>query len=258
MRAGGTGAAGKRRAMVFASLYTLESTIRALVASVIPITAYELLQSEQRVSVLYTLVSIVSLCGTLMVPMLIGWIARRRVYSLGVIVFAIGSMLMATYSIEGLGIGMAMRVVANSCVSVVLSLYIMDTIPKTELVGAESVRLTLSTFAWVIGPTAGSWIYATYGLVGGTWRGGFCGCAAARAVLVLPAGRGRGYPCGKAAAGQSAQEFAPVFRPATLAACMADCVFALGILDDIFCLWTDIAGGIGAGQDGRRAVLVGG
>ncbi len=168
MRAGGTvaaNAAGKRRALVFASLYTLESTIRALVASVIPITAYELLQSEQRVSVLYTLVSIVSLCGTLMVPMLIGWIARRRVYSLGVIGFALGSILMATYTIEGLGVGMAMRVVANSCVSVVLSLYIMDTIPKTELVGAESVRLTMSTFAWVIGPTAGSWIYANYGLI---------------------------------------------------------------------------------------------
>ncbi len=182
MRAGGTVAsnvAAKRRALVFASLYTLESTIRALVASVIPITAYELLQSEQRVSVLYTLVSIVSLCGTLMVPMLIGWIARRRVYSLGVIGFALGSMLMAAYTIEGLGIGMAMRVVANSCVSVVLSLYIMDTIPKTELVGAESVRLTMSTFAWVIGPTAGSWIYASYGLVA------VHGAAVVVAVLLL-------------------------------------------------------------------------
>ena len=81
MRVDGTGALGaaaKRRALVFASLYTLESTIRALIASVIPITAYELLQSEQRVSVLYTIVSVVSLCGTLLVPMLIGWIARRR------------------------------------------------------------------------------------------------------------------------------------------------------------------------------------
>lgn len=157
--------AAKRRAMVFASLYTLESTIRGLVSSVIPITAYELLQDEQKVSVLYFTVSLVSLFGTLMVPMLIGMIARRRVYSLGVIFFALASVLMATATVGGLGIGMGLRVVANSCVSVVLALYIMDSIPKPELVRAESLRMSLSTSAWVIGPTLGGWIYATFGLV---------------------------------------------------------------------------------------------
>lgn len=155
----------KRRAMVFATLYTLESTIRGLVSSVIPITAYELLQDEQKVSVLYFTVSLVSLFGTLMVPMLIGMIARRRVYSLAVIFFALASILMATSTVVGLGIGMGLRVVANSCVSVVLSLYIMDSIPKPELVRAEALRMSLSTSAWVIGPALGGWIYATFGLV---------------------------------------------------------------------------------------------
>jgi predicted MFS family arabinose efflux permease len=157
--------AAKRRAWVFSTLYTLESSIRGLVASVIPITAYELLQDEQKVSVLYFTVSLVSLFGTLMVPMLIGMIARRRVYSLGVIFFALASVLMATATIGGLGVGMSLRVVANSCVSVVLALYIMDSIPKTELVRAESLRMSLSTSAWVIGPALGGWIYATFGLV---------------------------------------------------------------------------------------------
>jgi MFS family permease len=157
--------AAKRRALVFATLYTLESTIRGLVSSIIPITAYELLQDEQKVSVLYFSVSLVSVFGTLMVPMLIGLIARRRVYSLAVIFFALASILMATATVEGLGMGMGLRVVANSCVSVVLSLYIMDSIPKPELVRAESLRMSLSTSAWVIGPAVGGWIYATYGLV---------------------------------------------------------------------------------------------
>lgn len=157
--------AARRRAWVFSTLYTLESTIRGLTSSVIPITAYELLQDEQKVSVLYFTVSLVSLFGTLMVPMMIGLIARRRVYSLGVIGFALASILMATATVYGLGLGMGLRVVANSCVSVVLSLYIMDSIPKTELVRAESLRMSLSTSAWVIGPTLGGWIYATFGLV---------------------------------------------------------------------------------------------
>ena len=155
----------RRRAWVFATLYTLESTIRALASSVIPITAYEILMDEQRVSVLYTAVSVVSLMGTLMVPLLIAAIRRRRVYMLGVLMFALASIAMATMTLSGQAIGMALRVVANSCVSVVLSLYIMDNIPKPELVKVESLRLSLSTFAWVLGPAAGGWIYATWGVV---------------------------------------------------------------------------------------------
>ena len=48
----GDGQVKAKSAYVFALLYTLESTIRALVSSIIPITAYELLKDEQRVSVL--------------------------------------------------------------------------------------------------------------------------------------------------------------------------------------------------------------
>ena len=64
---------------VFALLYTLESSARGLVSSVIPITAYELMQSEQKVSVLYTWVSFAGLAASLMIPMLIEVIARRWV-----------------------------------------------------------------------------------------------------------------------------------------------------------------------------------
>jgi predicted MFS family arabinose efflux permease len=160
----GDGRVKAKSAYVFALLYTLESTIRALVSSIIPITAYELLKDEQRVSVLYTLVSIASLLGTLTVPMLIAFMARRRVYSLGVVGFALASLAFVTNTIEGQVAGMFLRVVANSCVSVVLSLYIMDNVPKTQLVKAESIRLSMSTVAWTLGPFSGGWLYANYGL----------------------------------------------------------------------------------------------
>jgi MFS family permease len=158
------GDASTRRARVFALLYGLESTIRGLITSVIPITAYEILQDEQKVSVLYTIVSLVSLVGTLMVPYLITLIARRRVYSLGVIAFGVASISLATHTIEGQAVGMSLRVMANSCVAVVLSLYIMDSVSKAELIGAESLRMALSSVAWVAGPFAGSLIFAHYGL----------------------------------------------------------------------------------------------
>lgn len=155
----------QRRARTFALLYTLESTIRALTTSVIPITAYELLQDEQQVSVLYTLVSLISLLGTLMVPMLIRLLARRWVYSVGVFTFALASVFLASHTLSGQAIGMSLRVVANSCVAIVLSLYIMDNVAKTQLVAAESLRMALSTAAWVSGPVLGGYIFATYGLV---------------------------------------------------------------------------------------------
>ena len=70
-------AAPKPSAMAFAVLFAIESFARALVATVISVQAYDLLQSSQRVSMLFTAVGIMSLVGTLVIPLFISWTARR-------------------------------------------------------------------------------------------------------------------------------------------------------------------------------------
>lgn len=121
----------------FATLYALESFARASVASVIPITAYDLLQDEQSLSMLYTL---------------------------GVVGLIVGSACFLTQSLPGQALGMLARVMGASALSITLNLYIMDNIRKTEFVAAESMRMAWSTLAWTGGPTLGVFLYAEFGI----------------------------------------------------------------------------------------------
>src|SRR5690606_41584498 len=70
-------------ARTFATLYAIESFARATVSSVIPIQAYEILRSEQTVSILSTLVSLTGRSVPLVVPLLVRRSSRRRVYTPG-------------------------------------------------------------------------------------------------------------------------------------------------------------------------------
>jgi hypothetical protein len=47
--------------------------------------------------------------------------------------------------------------------NITLSLYILDHIKRTELARSEPLRLSLSTFSWMIGPALGVWLYVGFG-----------------------------------------------------------------------------------------------
>lgn len=151
-------------ARTFALLYGLESFARATVTSVVPIQAYDILQREQSVSILYTLVSLVGLGSTLSVPLLLGRYARRWVYTSGVLALIAGSAFFVTDTLTGQVLGMLARIYGASALSITLNLYIMDHIRKMHFAKVESVRLAWSTIAWTAGPTLGVWLYAEYGL----------------------------------------------------------------------------------------------
>jgi MFS family permease len=155
--------APKPTAMAFALLFAIESLARSLIATVVSVQAYDLLQSTQQVSLLFTGVGIASLLGTLLIPYLIGWTARRYVYSLGGILLLVAAAAMAMFTIEGHGIGMVVRVFGVACVNITTSLYILDHIRRHELVRSEPLRLTMATASWTIGPALGIWLYTQWG-----------------------------------------------------------------------------------------------
>ncbi len=151
-------------ARTFATLYALESFARASIASVVPIQAYELLQNKQTVSLLYTLVAFIGLSATLFMPMLIGRFSRRWIYTTGVALLAVGSLLFMTHSLPGQMFGMLARVMGASALAITLNLYIMDHIRKTDIMQAESLRMATSMIAWTGGPTLGVFLYTRYGI----------------------------------------------------------------------------------------------
>lgn len=149
----------------FATLFAIESFARATVSSVIPIQAYELLQSEREVSLLYTAVSLTGLFATLFMPMLITRFSRRWVYSAGIVSIGIGSILFSTHTMSGQATGMLLRVMGASSLAITLNLYIMDHIHRTEFIRAESMRMAWSMIAWTCGPTLGVVLYSRFGIL---------------------------------------------------------------------------------------------
>lgn len=149
----------------FATLYAVESFARATISSVVPIQAYELLQNEQEVSLLYTAVSLTGLFATLFMPMLITRFSRRWVYTAGVVSLVVGAVLFMTHTLAGQAAGMLFRVMGASSIAITLNLYIMDHIHRTEFIRAESLRMAWSMVAWTSGPTLGVILYARFGIV---------------------------------------------------------------------------------------------
>jgi MFS family permease len=152
-----------RGALTFALLFSLESLTRSFNASVLPIQAYDLLGSSRSVSILSTVVAICVLAATLMLPVLLGGLRRRWTYTIGVSLMIAAAACLSSYTLAGQVVGAFLRSAGASILAVTLSLYIMDHIERSQLVQSESLRLTLSTFSWCIGPALGVFLYTTFG-----------------------------------------------------------------------------------------------
>jgi MFS family permease len=158
---------GGRRAGVWtiAGLFAGESFLRALNVSVIPIQAYDLLGTSQRVSMIATLVSFTVLCITLMLPFVLRGIKRRWVYTLGVVLIMMAAAFFMMNRVESQVAAMLCRNIGAAILNITLSLYIMDNIAKTEMTRSEPLRMTISTVSWVLGPFIGTWLYSHYGVI---------------------------------------------------------------------------------------------
>jgi MFS family permease len=154
----------RRGALAFATLFALESLARALVSTVISVQAYDLLQNNQRVSMLFTVIGIGGLAATLTIPVLVRLTARRWVYTGGTLLLMAAGALLATHTLAGQAAGMFFRLLGTACLHITLSLYILDHIRKQDLVRSEPLRLALSTASWTVGPYLGVYLYARHGV----------------------------------------------------------------------------------------------
>jgi MFS family permease len=161
------GAVENRKAGAFTigAIFAGESLLRALNISVIPIQAYDLLGTSQRVSIVSTCVSFLVLLTTLSLPFVLRGVRRRWVYSLGITLVVAAALVFSANLIAGQVLGTFLRNAGAAILNITLSLYIMDNISKTELTKSEPVRMAVATTSWVLGPAIGTWLYAHYGSV---------------------------------------------------------------------------------------------
>src|SRR5512134_1637597 len=71
----------KTRAFVL--LFTCDAFARAIVITLVPLQAYALLDAAQVVSVVYFVVAIAGLAASLTVPVVLHWVRRRWVLTIG-------------------------------------------------------------------------------------------------------------------------------------------------------------------------------
>jgi predicted MFS family arabinose efflux permease len=143
-------------------MFTLESSARAILATIIPLQAYDILKSARDISIIYIAVGIIGLIASFAIPLLIRWLSRRWVYALGAVVLFSVPALLATYTLTGQIAAMLLRTFASSCINTTLSLYIMDYIHRHDLVRSEPLRFQVSSASWCIGPSLGVYVYSSW------------------------------------------------------------------------------------------------
>lgn len=164
--------ASKPRAAAFVVLFSLEAWCRALLLTIIPLEALRMMGDAQSVSVLYFTVSIAGLASTMVIPLLVHIARRRWVFTLGV------GMMLAAVAAYWLGspwwfaVGLGCQFIATAIFEIVINLYVLDHVPKTEISKFEPRRLLFVAAPFTFGPWLGVWMFenidpvVTYGAVG--------------------------------------------------------------------------------------------
>jgi MFS family permease len=152
------GTPGLPRPATFVALFTLAVLPRTLLITVLPLEALAFLGNAQRVSVLYLIVSLVGLFGSLSIPRLIHRLRRRWVFSLGALSMA-GSALLFTFQVfPAFVAGMVLFVFATTSLEISLNLYLMDHVPRRELNRFEPLRVFFAGSAFTLGPWLGVYL----------------------------------------------------------------------------------------------------
>ncbi len=141
----------------FALLSGIESMVRGMLVTVMPLSVYRAFPDTGTVSLIYFAVGLMSLFAGLMLPHLARFMPRRWMFTLGAGLFVLGNSL----AIAGgnlLAVGLLCNTIATVTVFICLNAYVLDYIAKVELGRTETLRMFYSALAWTIGPVTGVWL----------------------------------------------------------------------------------------------------
>ncbi len=145
----------------FAVLAGIESMIRGMLVSVFPIMMYRAFGDAVVVSRIYFVIGLISLTAGLMVPWLTGFVPRRWMYSLGVVLAMAGAGF-GTLGGTWVALALLCITVATVTVFVCFNAYVLDHIARSELGRTETLRMFYSALAWTAGPVTGVWLLSIW------------------------------------------------------------------------------------------------
>lgn len=141
-------------ARAFATLAGIEALIRGTLLSVLPLAMYAAMGDAQRVSAVYFLVGLTSLCWGMMLPWVNRRVPRRWLYTMGAGFYVVGCSLGMMGGSYVMGALICCTLGTVTCF-ICLNAYVLDYIAKGDLGRTESLRMFYSAFAWTAGPVTG-------------------------------------------------------------------------------------------------------
>jgi len=166
-------AAAQPRAGTFIVLFSIEAWSRTILITLVPLQAHKLLGDAQTVSITYFLVSVFGLMSTMVVPVAVHHFRRRWAFTFGIGLMFCALAGYATADPMIFPFALGCQVVATAFLEIVMNLFVLDHVPRTEISKFEPKRLLSIAAPFTFGPFLGVWlaetisVQATYVLVGG-------------------------------------------------------------------------------------------
>ena len=174
----------------FALLAGLEAAVRGSLISVMPLVVRDAMGSTQDASAVYFLAGLVSLCWGLMVPWANRHIPRRWMYTIGCMMYFIGTAL----ALVGTPTSAALSLICNAMATVTnfvcFNAYVMDYVDRGNLGRGQSLQMFYAATPWAVGPLLGVWLHDQWRPLPFLMAGGFA-AALITAFWILRLGNGK-------------------------------------------------------------------
>jgi len=148
----------RRGYLRFAVLFSLSIAARALLLTTMPLRAFQLLQDEALIGLVYLAGSFGSLALSLSLPAILARLPRAGVMLIGTALAAGGPLLCTVESVPVFMLGLAAQLAAVALIEITLNLYVLDHVPRRSLGHFEPLRMFFSAAAWTGGPVLGVYL----------------------------------------------------------------------------------------------------
>ena len=152
----------RREALAFLSLFFVPGVGQAILLTVVPLEALNLLGSAWTVTLLYVGTGLVAVAARFSIPYLLRLVRRRFVFTLGTLSLAVSSILLAFNEVPALAAGLMLGTFAFACIEITSQLYLLDRVPRHALKHFEPIRIFASAGPWTVGPWFGVYLQRTF------------------------------------------------------------------------------------------------
>ena len=146
----------------FAGFFFVSATARAVLLSILPLKALSLLGSAQYVSVLFFIVSACGIGASLGVYSVLRHVSLHAGFLASLGMMTLSVILLSASTLWVFSVGMVLHVFGVTAMEVILSLYVMQRIPRRRLSEFEPLRMVSTIVALSIGPFLGVYLQSRY------------------------------------------------------------------------------------------------